>query len=62
MLTFLNNVMPAAQGIDVPPGADCRSLRAPARNRRTGREFFAVLHVLMLIAGLLLTWAMLCSG
>jgi hypothetical protein len=62
MLTVSNNFLPANEGIDAPRGADRPSSRALARNRRANREFVAVLHVLILIAGLLLTWAMLCSG
>ena len=65
MLTFLNNFMPAtegAEGIDVPRDADCPSPRVPAQTRRANREFCAVLHVLMLISGLLLTWTALCFG
>jgi|HubBroStandDraft_1064217.scaffolds.fasta_scaffold2147565_1 hypothetical protein len=62
MLMVLNTFRPVTEGTDALRSADCPSSRAPARNRRANREFVATLHVLVLIAGLLVTWTMLCSG
>jgi len=62
MLTVLNTFIPVTEDIVVLRSADCPSSQATGRNRRANREFVATLQVLVLIAGLLLTWTMLCSG
>ena len=62
MLTVLNTFSPVTEDIVVLQSADRPSSRALARNRRANWELVATLQVLVLIAGLLLTWTMLCSG
>jgi hypothetical protein len=62
MLTVLNTFSPATEDIDVARSANRPSSRATTRSRRANRKLVAILQVLVLIAGLLLTWTMLCSG